>query len=109
MTTLTDKQKAECLAYDPYAGDFGDPGDKKLRDKIVKARKSGDCNICGEQIVPGTEIRSLTEVFDGELGTTRFCHECCKAMALSSEDAGEAIEKRTAMHPNMRHLSDLPD
>jgi hypothetical protein len=97
MSTLTEKQKADCLAYDPFAGDFGDQGDKPLIDKIVKTRKAGECNKCTQQIVPGTEIRSRTDRADGAIMSFRWCHDCCVAMATSWEDDGEAIEARHAL------------
>jgi hypothetical protein len=73
----------DCLAVNPFDGDFGSPQDRTLRDKIVVSRKAGGCHLCGQQIIPGTMIRSRTDIFDGEIATYRWCTECCVEMADS--------------------------
>ena len=76
------------LSFDLFEGDFGDQGDKILRDKIVKARKPGECHICGQQVKPGTMIRSLTARWAADgLMSYRTCAECTEACARSK--AGE--------------------
>lgn len=87
----------DCLAADPFAGDFGQPGDRTLRDKIVTARKPGECQDCGETIQPGQRIRSRTDFFDGMVKSFRWCAKCCEAMALSWRDGGEAWQARIAL------------
>jgi len=82
------------LAFDPFAGDFGDQGDKTLRDKIVTARKSGECTECQQPIHAGMRIRSRTDRMDETLMSYRWCQPCCEAMAISWKDDGEAIEAR---------------
>ena len=89
--------EADVLACNPFEGDFGSPNDRTLRDKMVTARKAGECHLCGQQIQPGTRTRSMTAIFDGELASYRWCNACCAAMALSWEDAGTAYEARAAL------------
>jgi hypothetical protein len=84
--------EALCLEYDPFADDFGDPGDRILRDKICTARKPGPCHLCAQQIVPGTRTRSLSAKFDGELRSCRWCVHCCAAMAEVHKDRPEGDE-----------------
>lgn len=87
----------ECLAYNPFEGDFGEPGDRTLKDKIVTARKPGPCHICGSEIKPGERVRSRVDVCGGELMSFRWCQECCVAMASSWDDHGRGIEKRYSL------------
>lgn len=84
------------LACDPFEGDFGGPGDRTLSDKIVTARKAGECHDCAEQIIPGTRIRSRTDVYGGEMMSFRWCNACCEAMAVY-EERPELLDKRIAM------------
>lgn len=90
----------DCLAVNPFEGDFGSPGDRTLRDKIVKSRKAGRCNLCGLQITPYTMIRSCTDIFDGEIATYRWCNDCCVAMAKSWTDDGNSLEHRASIRRN---------
>ena len=89
--------EADVLACTPFDGDFGSPNDRTLKDKMVTARKAGECHLCGQQIQPGTRTRSMTAIFDGELASYRWCNACCAAMALSWEDDGTAYEARAAL------------
>lgn len=41
---MTDLSAA--LRHNPFEGDFGSPGDRVLRDKIVTARRPGICITC---------------------------------------------------------------
>lgn len=91
------KTDNEILNFDPFAGDFGAPGDRVLSNKMGIARKAGDCQDCGQEIQPGERVRMMTAAFDGELMRYRWCALCCAAMALSDEDGGEAYEARCAL------------
>ena len=87
----------DCLACDPFEGDFGEPGDRTLKDKIITARKAGPCHLCGQEIQPGERVRSRADIFDGELMSFRWCNLCCVAMGKSWTDSGEALEQRAAL------------
>ena len=87
----------DCLCCGPFEGDFGSPDDRILKDKMVTARKGGECHLCGQQIQPKERIRSMAAVFDGELMSYRWCNACCAAMAKSLYDDGEAWEERAAL------------
>lgn len=86
-----------CLQVNPFEGDFGEPGDRVLKDKIVTARKGGACGICLQDIVPGERIRVLAAIFSGALMHYRWCSSCCAAMASSWTDNGAAWEARAAL------------
>lgn len=94
------------LATDPFAGDFGSPGDRTLKDKMGTARKQGPCQDCGQTIQPGERIRLRTDIFDGELMSFRWCQLCCEAMAISGEDDMDAWSKRIAMRTNTQQHSE---
>lgn len=70
-----------CLADDPFAGDFGD-GEVLLSDKMVTNRKGGTCQTCAGECAPGTRNRVIREAYDGRVHSTRFCQQCCFAMAV---------------------------
>lgn len=91
--------EAEALQYDPFAGDFGEVGDRWLRNKMVTARKAGPCHECLGQIKPGERIRSLVALFSREVMSYRFCNACCHAMAACWTDNGKALEARWALRP----------
>lgn len=76
--------EAECLADDPFAGDFGGAGDgdRVLSDKMVTNRKGGECHNCAGPCLPGTRNRVRAEVYDGDLMRFRWCQTCCFAMAV---------------------------
>lgn len=83
--------ESNVLAFDPFEGDFGEPGDSVLRNNMVNARKPGPCSHCGCQIHKGERVRSMSARF-GELMSYRWCALCCAAMAKcqaeeSSDDA----------------------
>lgn len=94
MKALAD---ADVLAYDPFDGDFGEPGDRTLLDKMAVARKSGPCHLCDGEIVPGERVRRRTDIADGEMMSFRWCNACCVAMAQSWKDDGMALEARAAL------------
>lgn len=73
--------ESECLADDPFAGDFGN-GEVALSDKMVTTRGGGTCHTCAGQCLPGTRNRVLTERGDEGLETFRWCEQCCFAMAV---------------------------
>lgn len=89
---MAEDWEAHCLACDPFYGDFGGGGgnDSILSDKMVTARKGGECHTCHGPIVPGTRVRRRSEVYDGEFMRFGWCEDCCKAMASSDPDAYEA-------------------
>lgn len=85
------------LAFDPFEGDFGAPGDRVFSNRMVNARKPGACSHCGQQIVKGERVRRQTSKFDGELMSHRWCAKCCAAMAsydteLEDEDSDDLPE-----------------
>ena len=88
---------ADCLNTDPFGGDFGEPGERRLANKIVTNRKSFVCHDCGETQQPGGRTRVITERNSDGLCEWRWCEKCCEAQALSQEDAGVAWERRIAL------------
>lgn len=94
---MTPDQEYKCLQYDPFAGDFGMPGDRTLSDKIVTTTRGGACHICAQPITPGSRIRSCADLSDGEVNRYRWCSACCIAMAVSWSDNGLAIQARYAI------------
>lgn len=78
-----------CLRADPFEGDFGAPGDRILRNKIVDARKDGPCSTCDNGIKRGDRIRIMAAIFDGSMMYYRWCPVCCGEMAT---DAGAEID-----------------
>lgn len=77
------------LGFDPFEGDFGDPGDMVFSNSMVIARKPGPCSHCGLTIGKGERVRRQNSKFDGRLMTHRWCALCCAAMAVydtQSED-----------------------
>lgn len=88
------------MACDPFAGDYdgAGSGDRVLSDKIVTARKGGECNTCGQQAQPGTRVRSRAEVYDGDLMNFRWCAICTAIMGFKDPYlADKALEKRIAL------------
>lgn len=86
----------DVLDYYQFQDDFGEPGDKCFKDRIVKARTDHECTYCGGEIHKGEVYRYEVHKFDGDVRTYKTCVHCCDAMAKSWEDNGEAIEKRVA-------------
>jgi hypothetical protein len=96
------------LDYDPFAGDYGSPGDHTFKDKMVKARKVGKCSHCAGSFNSGTSYRYIVEKFDGELHTYKYCERCCAAMVreleerdnpdLDDEEKVAYLEERWQMH-----------
>lgn len=86
----------DCLSCDPFEGDFGDPGDRVLKDKIVKSRVLYPCDLCGQTIWVGEYARSRTDISGGKLMSFKWCSLCSKAMAKSHYDDGESLNIRIA-------------
>jgi len=95
----------DALAWNPFEGDFGSPGDRTLKDKIVTARKGGECHNCGCDIQPKERIRTQSAIIDGSLMSWRWCQLCCEAMAKVWEDSGDAIEARYALKYSREDLT----
>lgn len=88
----------DCLIYNPFDGGKGDDGvERILSDAMRTCRKARQCCICFDATVPGTRIRVQSAIVDGRLMSCTMCETCCRAMALSWTDDGEAIEERTAI------------
>lgn len=85
----TEDFERDVLAFDPFDGDFGEPGDSVLRNKMVTARREGPCSHCGNQISKGERVRSMSAIF-GNLMSYRWCALCCAAMAkCQAEEDGD--------------------
>lgn len=88
----------DVLAFDPFDGDFGEPGDSVLRDKMVNARKPGPCSHCGCKIIKGERVRSMSARF-GDLMSYRWCSLCCAAMAkCQTEEDSDDSDGEPAWH-----------
>lgn len=87
----------ECLAFDPFAGDFGGAGesDATLSDKMVTARKPHTCSHCARPIARGELHRSLVEIYDGELSQYRWCNACCLTMLPDADVAAFDARRKT--------------
>ena len=86
--------ETEMLLVDTFDGDFGDPSDRVIRDKIVTTRKAKVCHLCGQIIPKGARSRAMSGIFDGDFVTYRWCVDCLTAMVESETDGGEAFSKR---------------
>ncbi|MGL4885373.1 MAG: hypothetical protein ACRC4V_03330 [Aeromonas veronii] len=96
---------SEAICFDPFEDDFGEPGDRTLKDKIVKFRKPHRCHICGTTTTVGEVGRSRVDVFEGKLYSFYFCHECCVAMVTSLDDCeDETLIQRYALGEERRDL-----
>jgi len=96
MPTATEaKWIKDVLAFDPFSGDQGDPGDRELSDQVVKCRKGGICHGCTQRFRIGDTIRRIVKVYavDG-LMAFAFCRLCCDAQAASWTDGGAALTGR---------------
>lgn len=98
--------EARVLAYNPFDGDFGSPGDRLLADVMVTAAKPHPhCHMCNGPIAKGERHRSRREIVDGDMMAFRFCGLCCAAMAKSWTDDGKEIDARTSLHPAWANLN----
>lgn len=75
-----DKKEMAILNFDPFQGDFGEPGDSILANKMVTARKPGPCSHCEQEIQKGERVRSMAAKF-GDFMRYRWCAACCSVMA----------------------------
>lgn len=93
---MTDLSRA--CSYNPFDGDFGDVGDRTLRDKIVRFRKARQCHCCAQDVKPGTQGRSLTMLWvsDGPMEYA-YCTECTEAQATCFDDYGKALDLRFSL------------
>lgn len=91
------KREERILAFEPFDGGKGDCEITLFSDRMVNARKSHTCQMCFGPILAGARVRARTEMFDGIVKTFRFCPACCDAMAVSWEDAGEAVQDRCSL------------
>lgn len=89
---MDSKRNLEILAFDPFAGDFGDQGDRTLSDKMVRAAKPHSCFHCKGPIVVGEAHRSRSDITDGDLMSFRWCAACC--MAMTADDSVSAYDAR---------------
>lgn len=89
--------ETEVLEYDPFEGDFGDPGDQIFKDRMVTARKNHECSMCGQNVEIEERHRYIAAKFDGALIEYRYCHACCNAMFNCLETDGQSIEERTML------------
>jgi hypothetical protein len=98
---------SEALKYNPFDGDFGDVGDRELRDKIVRFRKARACHCCAQKTKPGTLGRSLVMLWmtDGPMSYA-YCHECTQAQADSWTDEGAALDRRFALRSRTHSSAD---
>ncbi|MFM5440156.1 hypothetical protein ACET9K_11945 [Aeromonas enteropelogenes] len=110
---MNKEQLESALCFNPFEGDFGSCGDRTLKDKIVKFRKPHLCHICDGHIKAGELGRNLVEVFEGDIGSFYFCHECCVAMSKSvdgddddDEDCGTEIDRRYQLGSERRSRSE---
>ncbi|WP_286951485.1 MULTISPECIES: hypothetical protein [Brevundimonas] len=94
---ITDDEKI--LGTDLFAGDFGEPGDRTMSNKMVVAAKPHQCGHCKGPIAKGERHRCFVEVFDGEMMTGRCCAECCLAMVRDYDEQGiDHMEDRIDLH-----------
>lgn len=97
-----------CLKYYPFDGDFGSPGDKILRDKIVTTRKPTECSECLTLTQVGERTRTIVAIFDGQLMSYRFCSHCCEAFSFafdySTDKFIEKLEERNAVRMKNRAI-----
>ncbi len=60
-----------------------------LKDKMVKARKPGQCDHCNGEIKSGTHYRYMVCKLDGAINSLKYCEDCCAAMVRELEDNGK--------------------
>lgn len=88
MSVVSLSWEADCIACDPFEGDFGGGGqsDGVLSDKMVWCRKQGECHTCAGEVAISMRVRRRAEVYDGEFMRFAWCQPCCEAMAKAKED-----------------------
>lgn len=70
----------------PLDYEFLDGEVHKLKDKMVKARKTGLCDHCMGEIKSGTHYRYMVCMLDGAIDSLKYCADCCAAMVAELED-----------------------
>jgi hypothetical protein len=105
MAVSTDEK---ILKTDLFAGDFGEPGDRTLSNKMVVAAKAHQCGHCKGPISKGERHRCFTELFDGEMVTGRVCAECCSAIVRDYDEQGiDHMEARIDLHDPSSPYSEM--
>ncbi len=94
MSKIQSGLESDMLAFDPFAGDFGDQGDKIFSNKMIAARAVHSCWNCNGIIAIGERSRAQVQRIDGDFNTARWCNLCCQAMA-DSIDSDDAYCKRS--------------
>lgn len=96
------------LDFDPFEGDFGEQGDRTLKDAMVKARKNYTCAHCCGPIAPSELHRARTDVISGNVMNWRWCAACCSAMVEQMEgdddDDRFPYEDRTEIHRSQESM-----
>lgn len=68
------------LTWDPFEGER-DVDAATLRNRLIRTRAAHLCHLCAGVIPPRTAgVRSMTQTFDGEIGTWWWCPLCVDAM-----------------------------
>lgn len=98
LYTYDEKQ---ALMYDPFQGDESEV--IRSSDKFVTTRTVHTCQHCRMQIKPRSRCRCLSEINREEHKRMSFyfCPACCEAMAKIPEDAGAALDQRSAYRMNL--------
>lgn len=96
VPTRSEEWVARVLAYDPFAGDFGNGDDRTITDCVVVARRRcGPCRECGGPIAKGETIRVIKKVDSEGFFGGRICGACCDCLGMEDELAGfEALTAR---------------
>lgn len=67
------------LEVDPFKGDWD--GDLRVfKDRIIIAKKTHECFMCGGKITKGSSYRYYFSKFDGDVMEHKWCKQCCIAM-----------------------------
>ncbi|SMH62561.1 hypothetical protein [Azospirillum agricola] len=104
MATILTFSEADALIVNPFDGDFGDLGTRRVSDTIITVAEPPRCHTCGGTLTPGTRCRHLVEQAGSEedgdepgaIKRTeyRFCQHCCSAMARDAKDGGDRLGSR---------------
>ena len=84
----------DALKYNPFEGDFGEPGDITLKDKIGIIRKPRACHLCDDVIEKGERVRIRTDISQGNIMSFVWCNKCCVAMAAYENGNEDLINQR---------------
>lgn len=97
------------LDYELYEGNYFDPADKVLQDKMVKARKEHTCTNCKGPILPGTQYRRAVGIIEGEIHECKYCAECCAAMVQELKDLDDESIEHIVYHFEERRKPNQAD